>query len=70
MFCYLWITMLQTSLVPLYLNNILSICLQHQLHHLPLAPYISWLTLIVYILTQHLSIPHGDDFTFLPSKRL
>jgi len=51
MFCYLWITMLQTSLDPLYLNNSLGICLYHQLHHLPLAPYISWLTLIVYILS-------------------
>ena len=52
------------------LTNSLSICLHHQLHHLPLAPYISWLALIIYILTQHLSIPHGDDFTFLPLKRL
>jgi len=53
MFRYLWITVLQTSLVPLYLNNSLSICLPHQLNHLPLAPYISWLTLIAYILHTH-----------------
>jgi len=57
MFRYLWITVLQKRLVLLYLNITLSICLPHQLHHLPLAPYISWLTLIVYILTQHVNSP-------------
>ena len=68
MFRYLWITMLQKSLILLYLNNSLSICLPHQLHHLPLAPYLSWLTLIVYILTQNVNSPL-QQLQFLAVKK-